>query len=279
MKASKDIQDLLAIMVRLRTPGQGCPWDLTQDFSSIAPYTIEEAYEVADAIERGDFEDLKDELGDLLLQVVFHAQMAKEAGKFTFGEVVEAITGKMIRRHPHVFGGAEAEDAATVKERWEIIKAEEKAERTARRFANGGYTEHPTESLLATVPVALPALMRAVRLQERAGDVGFDWDDPHAVLEKIREEIAEFDDELKRADRDEERLEDEFGDILFAVANLGRHLSIDPETALARANAKFVERFRHIEKALHDQGRHPRDASLAEMEALWVQAKSASTPA
>jgi nucleoside triphosphate diphosphatase len=272
MKASKDIQDLLAIMVRLRTPGHGCPWDLTQDFSSIAPYTIEEAYEVADAIERGDFEDLKDELGDLLLQVVFHAQMAKEAGEFTFGEVVEAITGKMIRRHPHVFGEAEANDAAAVKERWEIIKAEEKAERAKRRSANDA-TPEEAESVLAKVPIALPALMRAVKLQERAGDVGFDWDDPRAVLEKIREEIGEFDAELERPQRDDERLEDEFGDILFAIANLGRHLSIDPETALARANAKFVKRFRHIETSLNDQGRHPKDASLAEMEALWVEAK------
>ncbi|MGH6926200.1 MAG: nucleoside triphosphate pyrophosphohydrolase [Propylenella sp.] len=274
MKTSKDIQDLLAIMVQLRTPGGGCPWDLTQDFGSIAPYTIEEAYEVADAIERGDFEDLRDELGDLLLQVVFHAQMAKEAGKFTFGDVVEAITAKMIRRHPHVFGDLDADDATVVKQRWEAIKAEEKAERSARRNGNG--RADPADSILNKVPVALPALTRAVRLQERAGTVGFDWDDPHAVLAKIREEVTEFERELARPDRDEEHLEDEFGDILFAVANLGRHLAIEPEAALKRSNAKFVERFRHIEAELKKRGRDLKEASLEEMESLWVEAKSAA---
>jgi ATP diphosphatase len=276
MKASKDIHDLLAIMVQLRTPGHGCPWDLTQDFASIAPYTIEEAYEVADAIERGDFDDLKDELGDLLLQVVFHAQMASEAEKFAFEDVVEAITAKMIRRHPHVFGSLDAEDAAEVKERWEAIKAEEKAERAARTGRNG---HEAIPSVLEKVPLALPALARAVRLQERAGTVGFDWDDPHQVLAKIREEIAELEKELTRPDRDDERLEDEFGDILFAVANLGRHLEIAPETALMRSNAKFAKRFRHIEKELHNQGRNPKDATLEEMEALWAEAKGAPPPA
>jgi ATP diphosphatase len=273
MKPGKDIQDLLAIMVQLRTPGCGCPWDLTQDFASIAPYTIEEAYEVADAIERSDFEDLKDELGDLLLQVVFHAQMAKEAGKFTFGEIVEAITAKMIRRHPHVFGDLDAKDASVVKERWEAIKGEEKAERAARRSGNGQF--RAADSILEKVALALPALTRAVRLQERAGTVGFDWDDPYAVLAKIREEVEEFERELDCFDRDDERLEEEFGDILFAVTNLGRHLAIDPETALRRANAKFVERFRHIEAELHNRGRDLKDASLEEMEALWVAAKQA----
>jgi ATP diphosphatase len=273
MKPGKDIQDLLAIMVQLRTPGCGCPWDLTQDFASIAPYTIEEAYEVADAIERSDFEDLKDELGDLLLQVVFHAQMAKEAGKFTFGEIVEAITAKMIRRHPHVFGDLDAKDASVVKERWEAIKGEEKAERAARRSGNGQF--RAADSILEKVALALPALTRAVRLQERAGAVGFDWDDPYVVLAKIREEVEEFERELDCFDRDDERLEEEFGDILFAVANLGRHLAIDPETALRRANAKFVERFRHIETELHNRGRDLKDASLEEMEALWVAAKQA----
>jgi ATP diphosphatase len=273
MKPGKDIQDLLAIMVQLRTPGGGCPWDLTQDFASIAPYTIEEAYEVADAIERGDFEDLKDELGDLLLQVVFHAQMAKEAGRFSFGEIVEAITAKMIRRHPHVFGDFDAKDASAVKERWEAIKGEEKAERAARRGRNGQF--RAADSILEKVALALPALTRAVRLQERAGTVGFDWDDPHAVLGKIREEVEEFERELDCFDRDDERLEEEFGDILFAVANLGRHLAIDPETALRRANAKFVERFRHIEAELHNRGRDLKDASLEEMEALWAEAKLA----
>jgi ATP diphosphatase len=273
MKPSKDIHDLLAIMVQLRTPGVGCPWDLTQDFGSIAPYTIEEAYEVADAIERGDFEDLKGELGDLLLQVVFHAQMAKEAGKFTFGDVVEAISSKMVRRHPHVFGGLAVEDAAEVKERWGAIKAEEKAERSARRGSNGK-AEWP-DGILDSVPVALPALRRAVRLQERAGTVGFDWEEPHSVLAKLREEVAEFESELMRPDRDEERLENEFGDILFAIANLGRHLAIEPEAALRRSNAKFVERFGHIETELRNRGRDLRDASLEEMETLWGEAKAA----
>jgi ATP diphosphatase len=277
MKPGKDIQDLLAIMVQLRTPGYGCPWDLTQDFASIAPYTIEEAYEVADAIERSDFDDLKDELGDLLLQVVFHAQMAKEARKFTFGDVVEAITAKMIRRHPHVFGDLDAKDATEVKQRWEAIKAEEKAERSARRGGNG--QSRAADGLLEKVALALPALTRAVRLQERAGSVGFDWDNPHEVIAKVREELAEFEDELARLDRDDERLEEEFGDLLFAVANLGRYLTIDPETALRRANAKFVERFRHIETELRNRGRDPKDASLEEMEELWVEAKRAGANA
>jgi ATP diphosphatase len=274
MKPSKDIQDLLGIMTRLRTPEFGCPWDLTQDFGSIAPYTIEEAYEVADAIERADFEDLKDELGDLLLQVVFHAQMAQEAGKFTFADVVEAITGKMIRRHPHVFGDLPADDAQAVKERWATIKSEEKAARAARRGANGDTP--PAPSILENVPLALPALTRAVRLQERAGTVGFDWDDPRVVLAKIREEIEEFEAELDRPDRDEDAFEDEYGDILFAIVNLGRHLAIEPETALRRANAKFMQRFRHIENELNNRGRDLKDASLEEMEALWVEAKEAS---
>ncbi len=271
MRPSKNVADLLAIMARLRTPGIGCPWDLTQDFESIAPYTIEEAYEVADAIARGDFDDLKDELGDLLLQVVFHAQMAKEVQKFAFEDVVEAITAKMIRRHPHVFGDLDAQDPAEVKAHWNTIKSEEKAERAARRAKNGFTKE--AASILEGIPMALPALSRAVRLQKRAGSVGFDWDDLRAVLEKIREEVAEFEKEMTRPDRDDERLEDEFGDILFAVANLGRHLDIDPEVALRRANSKFVERFRHIESELSSRGRDPKDASLEEMEALWTEAK------
>jgi ATP diphosphatase len=272
MKPSKDIHDLLGIMTQLRTPGSGCPWDLTQDFGSIAPYTIEEAYEVADAIDRGDLEDLKDELGDLLLQVVFHAQMAKEVDEFTFGDVVEAITAKMIRRHPHVFGDIDADGVEAVNKRWDAIKAEEKAERAARRDTNGG-TPPPAPSILDRVPVALPALTRAVRLQERAGTVGFDWNDPRTVLAKIREEIDEFEAELERPDRDEEAFEEEYGDILFAVANLGRHLAIEPETALRRANAKFMQRFRHIEETLESRGRDLKDASLEEMEELWVEAK------
>ena len=265
---SKDIGALLAIMARLRTAVSGCPWDLAQDFSTIAPYTIEEAYEVADAIERGDLDDLKDELGDLLLQVVFHAQMAAEAGRFGFGDVVEAITAKMIRRHPHVFGDRDAADAAAVKRRWEEIKAEEKAERAARRPSEGA-----SSGLLDEVPVALPALTRALKLQRRAGTVGFDWNDPHAVIAKIREEVDEFESELSGAAGDRDRLEGELGDILFAVANLARHLAIEPETALRRSNTKFVRRFRHIETELERRGRVPAEASLAEMEALWEDAK------
>jgi ATP diphosphatase len=266
MKPSKDIKELLAIMARLRMPETGCPWDLQQDFSSIAPYTIEEAHEVADAIERGDLEDLKDELGDLLLQVVFHAQIASEVGAFSFGDVVEAITAKMIRRHPHIFGDLDANDAIAVKRRWEAIKAGEKAERASRRPDSDG-------GLLADVPAALPALTRAVKLQTRAGTVGFDWNDPRAVLAKIREELSELEQELDGT-RSHDRVEDELGDILFAVANLGRHLSVEPETALRRANAKFLRRFRHIETALQRQGRKPANASLDEMETLWTEAKA-----
>jgi ATP diphosphatase len=273
MKPGRDIKDLLAIMARLRTPEIGCPWDLKQDFSTIAPYTIEEAYEVADAIERGDFEDLKDELGDLLLQVVFHAQMANEESRFAFGDVVEAITTKLIRRHPHVFGDVDARDAAAVKVRWDEIKSEEKAERAARRSGNGG-SQTAKDSILADVPVTLPALTRALKLQKRAGKVGFDWNDPRAVIAKLREEILEIEHELSAAEHDADRLEDELGDILFAVANLARHLSVDPEAALRRANAKFSRRFAHIERELERQGRPLAGASLDEMEALWVEAKA-----
>ena len=269
MIPSSEIAALIEIMARLRTPVTGCPWDLGQDFSSIAPYTIEEAYEVADAIERGDFVDLKNELGDLLLQVVFHARMAEEAGRFDFGDVVRAITAKLIRRHPHVFGDFDAQDAAAVKQRWDAIKAEEKAERAARRpqdrADDGG--------LLADVPVALPALTRAVKLQRRAGAVGFDWNDPHAVLAKLGEEISEIEREIAAPAPDADRLQDELGDILFAAANLARHLSLDPEAALRRANAKFVRRFRHIETELAREGRSPAGATLDEMEALWSDAK------
>jgi ATP diphosphatase len=270
MKPSRDIAGLIEIMARLRTPVTGCPWDLEQDFASIAPYTIEEAYEVADAIEHGDFDDLKDELGDLLLQVVFHARMAEEDGRFIFGDVVEAITRKMIRRHPHVFSDADARDAGAVKARWDAIKAEEKAERASRADDGGPKSGG---GLLDDVPVGLPALTRAVKLQKRAGTVGFDWNDPHAVLAKIREELGEFEHELANG-RESDRLEDELGDILFAVANLGRHLAIDSEAALRRSNAKFLRRFRHIETELARRGCALKDASLDEMETLWREAKA-----
>ena len=271
MKPGKDIRDLIAIMARLRAPEIGCPWDLKQDFSTIAPYTIEEAYEVADAIERGDFDDLKDELGDLLLQVVFHTQMADEEKRFAFADVVEAITTKLIRRHPHIFGDADASDAAAVKANWDAIKAEEQAERAAGRASNGD--PGSAKSILDDVPVALPALTRALKLQKRAGKVGFDWSDPKAVIEKIREEIREIEQELSKAEHDHDRLEDELGDILFTVVNLARHLSVEPETALRRTNAKVVRRFGHIEAELMREGRAFSDASLDEMEALWVEAK------
>jgi ATP diphosphatase len=271
MKPSKDIRDLLAILAQLRTPVIGCPWDLEQDFSTIAPYTIEEAYEVVDAIERGDLDDLKDELGDLLLQVVFHAQMAEEDGIFTFGDIVESITGKMIRRHPHVFGELDARDAGHVKERWDAIKEDEKAARATLRPA--GPDGRTDGGLLADVPVALPALTRAVKLQKRAGTVGFDWNDPLAVIAKTREELDELEKELCTEAKDHDRLEDELGDILFAVANLGRHLRVDPEKALRRSNAKFLRRFRYIETELEARNQELKDASLEEMEAIWTEAK------
>ncbi|MFO1152000.1 MAG: nucleoside triphosphate pyrophosphohydrolase [Alsobacter sp.] len=268
---SRDIAALLAIMAALRTPGTGCPWDLEQDFSTIVPYTIEEAYEVADAVERGDLVDLRDELGDLLLQVVFHARMAQEQGAFDFGAVVEAITAKLIRRHPHVFGEARSLPPSAVKALWGEIKAQEKAQRRAERKA-AGLPPEPA-GLLADVPRALPALTRAVKLQARAGKVGFDWNDARLVLAKIREEIQEVEEALEQADR--QAVAGEVGDLLFAMANLARHLDVDPEAALSDTNAKFIRRFGHIEASLAVRGRSLQEASLDEMEALWVEAKTA----
>jgi ATP diphosphatase len=256
-------------MAALRTPGTGCPWDLEQNFSTIVPYTIEEAYEVADAVERGDLLDLRDELGDLLLQVVFHSRMAQEQGSFDFGAVVEAITAKLIRRHPHVFGEARDLPPAAVKALWGEIKAQEKAQRRAERSA-AGLPPEPA-GLLADVPRALPALTRAVKLQAKAGKVGFDWNDARLVLAKIREEIDEVEEALDRGDR--KAVSGETGDLLFAMANLARHLDVDPEAALAATNHKFVRRFGHIEQKLASRGRSLQEASLDEMEALWVEAK------
>ena len=268
MTPSRDISRLIEIMAQLRTPVTGCPWDLEQNFETIAPYTIEEAYEVADAIARSDFEDLRDELGDLLLQVVYHARMAEEQDAFAFGDVVEAITKKLIRRHPHVFADKDGNIApAGVKSAWERIKAEEKAERIARRPAN----ETSPSSLLSTVKAGQPALTRAMELQRKAGTVGFDWNDPRAVLAKIREEADEIETALDRADSNE--LAAETGDLLFAVVNLARHVGANPEMALRGANAKFERRFGYIERALASQGRVPQDASLDEMDALWNEAK------
>jgi ATP diphosphatase len=269
MRPSPDISRLLEIMARLRTPMTGCPWDLEQNFATIAPYTIEEAYEVADAIARGDLDDLRDELGDLLLQVVFHARMAEEQNAFGFGDVVEAITRKMIRRHPHVFADEAGKlTQSAVRGAWDRIKAEEKAERAALRPHRPAEKQ---ESLLSSVKTGLPALARAMELQRKAGTVGFDWNDPRAVLKKIREEADEIEAELDSADRDE--LARETGDLLFAVVNLARHVGADPEMALRGANAKFERRFAHIERALASKGRALGDATLEEMDALWDEAK------
>lgn len=249
---------LLAIMARLRAP-DGCPWDQVQDFRSIAPYTIEESYEVADAIERGpDFPALLDELGDLLFQVVYHAQMASEAGQFGFAEVADAISNKMIRRHPHVFGEAEQRSAEAQTAAWEAQKA---AERAARAEAG----------VLAGVPAALPALTRANKLAKRAARVGFDWPDAAAVLDKLEEEAAELRQELPGADK--ARQADEVGDLLFVVVNLARKLDLDPEACLRAANGKFERRFGAVEKALAAEGKAPADVTLEEMEAAWQAAK------
>ena len=269
MLPSRDIKGLLDIMAALRTPGSGCPWDLEQNFSSIAPYTIEEAYEVTDAIARNDLGDLCDELGDLLLQVVFHARMAEEQGAFAFGDVVEAITKKMIRRHPHVFADANGViTPAHVEGNWERIKAEEKAERAARRPPG----EAPlAKSLLSGVKSGQPALTRAMALQRKASSVGFDWNDPREVLRKIREEADEIEAALDHGGPEE--LTDETGDLLFVLVNLARHVGVDPDLALRGSNAKFERRFGYVEQALAAQGRALQDASLQEMDALWDEAK------
>ncbi len=270
-KAGKDIQNLIAIMVALRTPETGCPWDLEQSFETIAPYTIEEAYEVIDAIERGDMVDLKDELGDLLLQVVFHARIAEEAQLFAFPDVVEAITKKLIRRHPHVFGDMNAHSPKQVKTLWDDIKAQEKADRRAARKAAGYVDSEPSTSVLAGVPEALPALTRAEKIQSKASKVGFDWNDPLVVLDKIEEETVEIKDAIASGSKTE--ITEEIGDLLFAVVNLARHLKVDPEQALRLANNKFTKRFNYIEADLEAKNKPIKNATLDEMEALWQEAK------
>ena len=253
------VERLLELMRRLREPEHGCPWDLEQDFSTIAPYTLEEAYEVADAIERGAIDELADELGDLLLQVVYHAQMAAEAGHFGWDDVVAAITDKMIRRHPHVFGDWSREEF--VAGSWENLKAKERAAKGEAR-----------ESALDGVPVGLPGMTRAVKLQKRAARVGFDWPSTDGVIDKIVEEARELAEAKDSADAD--AIEEEYADLLFVVANLGRHLKVDPEKALRRVNAKFERRFRAVEAALASRGSSPAQSTLEEMDALWDEAKA-----
>jgi nucleoside triphosphate diphosphatase len=257
-----DISRLIAIMARLRDPKGGCPWDLEQNFATIAPYTVEEAYEVADAIERGDLADLRDELGDLLLQVVFHSRMAEEAGEFAFGDVVRSICDKMVRRHPHVFGEAAFESVAEQSAAWEEIKAAERAAKGPHRAR-----------VLDDVPAGLPGLMRAVKLTKRAARVGFDWPDVETVLDKLHEEVSELQVEIAAGEKDKAR--EELGDLLFVCANLARKLEVDPEDALRAANAKFTRRFRYIEDALEARGLTPAQSNLEEMDGLWDAAKAA----
>jgi ATP diphosphatase len=264
---SRDIAALIDIMRRLRTPVTGCPWDLEQTFETIAPYTVEVAYEVADAIARGDLDELRDELGDLLLQVVYHSRIAEEQQEFDFGDVVHAVTAKMIRRHPHVFGDEATRAAGVTKGFWDRIKAAEKA-------ALG--RDEPQKSLLDDVPLALPALTRAIKLQNKAARVGFDWPSLTPVLSKLREELTELETALAEQQTSggvDPKVVEEFGDLLFVVANVARHLEIDPETALRGANDKFTRRFRHIEQSLAAEGRTPEQSTLEEMDALWDEAK------
>lgn len=270
MEASKDIFRLIEIMEALRQPETGCPWDVVQTFETIKPYTIEEAYEVADAIERKDMDDLCEELGDLLLQVVFHARIAEEMGEFAFGDVVQAVTSKMIRRHPHVFAVSGADTPDGVKLQWDRIKAEEKRERAERR-ARRGITEDFKAGFLGGVQRSQPALTEALKLQEQAARVGFDWSDPAPILDKIEEEIAELREAL--AEGKPEKVADELGDLIFALVNIGRHVKTDPEDALRGTNTKFRRRFNHIETSLFENGETLQDAGLERMEELWQAAK------
>ncbi len=307
------LEDLLAVMAALRTPGSGCPWDLEQTFATIAPYTIEEAYEVADAIARGDLADLEEELGDLLLQVVYHSRMAEEAGAFAFADVADAVTRKMIRRHPHVFGSTQEREAGAQPGFWSRIKAAEKAEKVAlrARLPAGGQPAAdparqvaPPASILDDVPVSMPALMRALKLQDKAARVGFDWPSLAPVFDKMREELAELEAAALPLDprgggpvardgasrpvapspspredfgavvaADRAHIAEEFGDLLFVMANVARHLGVDPEAALRGANQKFVRRFHHIEGRLAAAGSSPAASNLTEMDALWDEAK------
>ncbi len=270
MTPSRDISRLLEIMAALRDPESGCPWDLVQTFETIIPYTIEEAHEVAEAISRHDMADLAEELGDLLLQVIFHARMAEEAGSFDFGTVVEAITTKMIRRHPHVFGDVDARTAGMAKGMWNKIKAEEKSERLEKR-KKAGLQGVDVFRHLDAVPAALPPVIQSVKLQDHAARVGFDWAEPTPILDKIEEECGELREVIQTGEKD--RMFDEYGDILFAMMNLGRRLNIDPESALRATNSKFRKRFAHIEDGLSEAGLKLGEADLETMEALWQKAK------
>ncbi|TPW33049.1 nucleoside triphosphate pyrophosphohydrolase [Martelella alba] len=270
MEPSRDISRLLEIMAALRDPETGCPWDIKQNFETIKPYTIEEAYEVADAIERNDLDDLCDELGDLLLQVVFHARMAEEAGEFSFGDVVHAVTSKMIRRHPHVFARSDADTPEAVKAIWDDVKRKEKQTRAERRAARG-LTEDFKAGHLGGVQRSFPALTEAVKLQEHAARVGFDWSEPEPILDKFEEEIGELREALAAGKK--AAIADELGDLIFAAVNLGRHTGTDPEQALRGTNTKFRRRFNCIEKSLENSGETLDDATLERMEALWQDAK------
>ena len=266
MQPSRDISRLIEIMAALRNPVGGCPWDLEQDFSTIRHYTIEEAYEVADAIERQDFSDLREELGDLLLQPIYHAQMASEAGHFDIGDVIYAITDKLIRRHPHVFGDVEAGTAVASEGRWEAIKAQERAAKASRKG-------DMAPSILDDVPNVLPALARAGKLTKRAAKVGFDWPDLDAVRAKVDEELDEV--IVAHSSGDANAVHEEIGDLLFAVANLARHAGIDPEAALRDANNKFTRRFHHVEARCRENGIEPKDAGLARLDGYWNEIRAA----
>ncbi len=270
MEASTDINRLLEIMAALRQPETGCPWDIVQTFETIKPYTIEEAYEVADAIERKDPDDLCEELGDLLLQVVFHARIAEEQGLFSFGDVVEAISRKMIRRHPHVFARSDADTPEAVKAQWDTIKQQEKAERLARRAARGSAAD-PDTGYLGSVQRSFPALTEALKLQERAAKVGFDWSEAAPILDKIEEEIGELREAL--AGNQPDKVKDELGDLIFALVNIGRHVGAEPEQALRGTNTKFRNRFSYIETSLYASGETLEAAPLERMEELWQAAK------
>lgn len=274
MKPARDATRLVEIMAALRTPVTGCPWDLEQNFRSITPYTIEEVYEVVDAIERNDMENLREELGDLLLQVVYHSRMAEEEGSFDFADVVETVTTKMIRRHPHVFGDETARSAGMAKGAWERIKAAEKKERAERRKQMGLPPTPESKGLLDQVPAATEPMLEALKLQQKAGKVGFDWNNTNSVLAKIREELEEVEAEIKTGETT--NLEGEIGDVLFAAINLARHLDIDPGNALRSCNRKFRTRFAHIENTIGDHGETMESADLDLMERLWVEAKNSA---